>query len=219
MTLYGYLLRVTLSGQRSSSKRLVRFFRTFLFLTALLLPSLCLSQTFVQVSSNTTSGDASTVSAIFATAEVAGNLNVVVVGWSDNSAAVTSVADDNLNTYALVGTSSGSGVSQAIYYAKNIVVTNTTTPTVTVTFSKTAATPDLRILEYSGLSTTAPLDNWLGSSGTAALADSGSMITTSNERMKLNSSGRDAVPAPSWWPNSEPAIPAKNAASTNAVTL
>jgi hypothetical protein len=174
-------LRVTFSGQRSSSKPLAMFFRTLSFLAALLLPSLCLSQTFVQVSSNTTSGDASTVSAIFTTAEAAGNLNVVVVGWSDNSAAVTSVADDNLNTYALVGTSAGSGVSQAIYYAKNIVVTNTTTPTVTVTFSKTAATPDLRILEYSGLSTTAPLDNWLGSSGTAALADSGSMITTSND--------------------------------------
>src|SRR5205814_4543956 len=45
------------------------------------------------------------------------------------------------------------------------------------------------------------------------------MITASNDFMKLNSSGREAVPAPSWWANSEPATPAKNAANTNADTL
>ena len=106
---------VVVSGRRQGSKRWGRFFRNFSLLTVglLLLTSLGISQTFVQVASNPTSAGASTVSATYALPETAGNLNVVVVGWSDTSSVVTSVVDDNTNTYKLVGTTAGSGVSQA----------------------------------------------------------------------------------------------------------
>jgi len=53
---------------------------------------------------------------------------------------------------------------------------------VTVTFSQAAVLLDVRILEYKGLSTTAPLDVTAGASGTSgsnATVSSGSATTTS----------------------------------------
>ncbi len=147
----------------------------------LLLPALSLGQTFVQVNNNTVAANASSVSVTYTTPETAGNLNVVVVGWNDTSSSVTSVVDDNTNTYVLVGTTAGHGLSQAIYYARNILLPTNTTPTVTVTFNQTAGFPDVRILEYSGLSTTAPLDNWAGTSGVSTSADSGGTTTTTSD--------------------------------------
>jgi hypothetical protein len=103
------------------------------------------------------------------------------VGWNDTTSSVTSVVDDNTNTYVLVGMNAGNGVSQAIYYSKNIALPTNNTPTVTVTFNNPAGFPDVRILEYSGLSTTAPLDNWTGSSGVSTLADSSGTTTASSD--------------------------------------
>ncbi len=145
----------------------------------LLVPALAMGQAFVQVNSNTVPTNTNTVSVTYTAAETVGHLNVVVVGWSDTSSSVISVVDDNTNTYALAGTTAGHGVSQAIYYAKNISITPHTTPTVTVTFNTTAATPDVRVLEYSGLSTTAPLSNLTGTTGSSIAADSGPFDTPS----------------------------------------
>src|SRR5215472_2176421 len=88
----------------------------------------------------------------FAAAQIAGDLNVVVVGWSDSTAVITSVRDSMGNAYTLaVGPTVQNRVaSQAIYYAKNIVSAPAGGNTVTVTFSRAANSPDIRILEYSG---------------------------------------------------------------------
>jgi hypothetical protein len=150
-------------------------------LTLFLLPVLAVGQTFVQVNSNPTALNAASVSVTYTTPEIAGHLNVVVVGWSDTTSSVTSVVDDNTNTYRLAGTTAGHGLSQAIYYAPNIVLPNNTSPTITVTFNQTAGFPDVRILEYSGLSTTFPLDNWTGNTGISATADSLATTTSSND--------------------------------------
>jgi hypothetical protein len=157
------------------------FRRTSLLTGLLLVPALSAGQVFVQENNNTVATNSASVSVAYAAPETAGNLNVVVVGWNDTSSSVTSVADDNTNNYVLVGTTAGHGLSQAIYYARNIVLPNNTTPTVTVTFNQTAGFPDVRILEYSGLSTTAPLDNWAGSSGLSTSADSGGATTTTSD--------------------------------------
>ena len=157
---------------RASSLYLAKRFRNLSLLTSLmLLPALSLGQVFVQENS-AGANNAKSVSVPYAAAETAGNLNVVVIGWSDTTTSVTGVGDDNNNTYLLAGTSAGNGESQAIYYAPNIALPTNTTPTVTVFFNQPASFPDLRILEYSGLSTTAPLDNWAGNSGVSASADS-----------------------------------------------
>jgi IPT/TIG domain len=154
------------------------FFRKSFLIGLLFLPVLSMSQTFVQENSNAVAASTNSVSVTYTTAETAGNLNIVVVGWSDTSSSVTSVVDDNTNTYVLAGTSAGNGVSQAIYYAPNIVLPTNSTPTITVTFNQPAGFPDIRILEYSGLSTISPLDNWIGNSDVSTLADSGAALTS-----------------------------------------
>jgi fibronectin type 3 domain-containing protein len=116
----------------------------------------------------------------YAKAQTAGNLNVVVVGWNDNTSTVASVTDSSKNTYALaVGPTAMAGCcQQSIYYAKNIVAAAANANTVTVTFSAAAAFPDIRILEYSGADTNNPVDVVSGGSGNSASASSGSATTT-----------------------------------------
>jgi hypothetical protein len=86
----------------------------------------------------------------------------VVVGWNDTSQSVSSVSDALGNSYALVvGATEGSGISQSIYYSANI---EAGLNSVTVNFSGPATYPDVRVLEYSGLS---KLDNGTGVSGSS----------------------------------------------------
>jgi hypothetical protein len=49
---------------------------------------------------------------------------------------------------------------------------------VTVTFSTPAAYPDIRILEYSGIATTSPLDVSAAAIGSSSTASSGAATTT-----------------------------------------
>jgi hypothetical protein len=102
-----------------------------------------------------------------------GDLNIVVVGWNDTTATVQSVQDTAGNVYSLaIGPTSGTGLRQSIYYAKNILGGNNT---VTVTFTQPAIYPDIRILEYKGVST---LDVTAGASGRGTTSSSGSATTT-----------------------------------------
>jgi hypothetical protein len=136
--------------------------------------------TFVQVASATPQSPMTTVTATFAAAQTAGNLNVIAVGWNDTTASVTSVTDAAGNTYArAIGPTTSPGpLSQSIYYAKNIKAAAAGTNVVTVTFSPAAAWVDLRILEYSGMDSNNPLDGSVGASGTSGTADSGALTTT-----------------------------------------
>jgi hypothetical protein len=61
------------------------------------------------------------VAVTYTAAQTAGNLNVVLVGWNDTTSTVSSVTDSRGNTYALaIEPTSGTGLRQSIYYAKNI---------------------------------------------------------------------------------------------------
>ncbi len=117
-----------------------------------------------------------TLGASFSAAQTAGNLNIVVVGWGDVRSLVSTVTDSRGNTYSPAGgTVTGSGLRQAIYYAKNIAGGSNT---VTVTFNQGAVYPDIRILEYSGLDTSNPLDVTAVGAGTGTTAASASATTT-----------------------------------------
>ena len=70
----------------------------------------------------------------------------------------------------------GGAISQSIYYVPNI---KGGANTVTVTFNQSAASPDIRVLEYSGLNTASPLDATAVGSGNGTAASSGSASTTS----------------------------------------
>jgi hypothetical protein len=84
------------------------------------------------------------------------------------------------NAYVLaVGPTLVSGtLSQSIYYAKNIVVAAANGNTVTVMFNGSAAYPDVRIAEYSGLSTSSPLDKVAAATGNSTNSDSGAGTTS-----------------------------------------
>ncbi|HEY2467587.1 MAG TPA: IPT/TIG domain-containing protein [Terracidiphilus sp.] len=116
----------------------------------------------------------------FTSAQTAGDLNVVVVGWYNNTSNVSTVADNSGNPYTLaVGPTVASGTAtQSIYYAKNIAAAAAGANSVTVTFSAAAPYPDIRILEYKGADPNTPVDVTAASNGTIATSNSGSATTT-----------------------------------------
>jgi hypothetical protein len=133
--------------------------------------------TFVQVKAATPQTPSASVAVAYPLAQTAGNLNIVAVGWNDTTSTVTAVSDTRGNTYTLaVGPTSGTGLRQSIYYAKNIAAGSNT---VTVTFNQAAAYVDVRVLEYSGLDTASPLDKVAGAAGSGTSASSGAATTTS----------------------------------------
>src|ERR1700682_2669814 len=145
-------------------------------------PALAAPIAFVQSNSATPQSPQTTVAITYTAAQTLGNLNVVVVGWNDSTATVSSVGDSRGNTYALAGVpvvQSATG-SQAIYYAKNIAAAGAGANTVTVTFSVAARYPDIRIAEYSGLDTVNPLDVSTGAQGTTTSISNSGPVTTTN---------------------------------------
>jgi hypothetical protein len=126
-----------------------------------------------QVAAATPQSPTASVPVTFPAAQTAGDLNIVVVGWNDTTSNVSTVQDSQGNTYALaIGPTRGTGLSQSIYYAANIKAGSNT---VTVTFNQAAAAPDVRILEYRGVTT---LDAKVGAVGSSTAANSGTATTT-----------------------------------------
>ena len=133
---------------------------------------------FVQVASAVPQTSVSTATVTYAAAQRAGDTNILAIGWNDITSTITAVHDSAGNTYQVAAPlTRSSGESQAIYYAKNIPATAAHGNTITVTFNQPAVYVDLRALEYSGLSTTAPFDAAASASGTSTKADSGAAVT------------------------------------------
>ena len=134
---------------------------------------------FVQVNSADPQANSSAVSVPFLQAQGAGDLNVVAVGFNDPTSTVTSVTDSAGNAYQLAAPMTrGSGLSQAIYYAKNINAATAGSNVVTVKFSNAVPYPDVRIAEYGGLNTANPLDTSASAAGSGATANSGNLTTS-----------------------------------------
>ena len=141
---------------------------------------------FVQAVANSPGGSPTTVTAVYA-AQTAGDTNVISVGWSNATSTISSVTDTAGNTYQVAAALTRKNTtSQVMYYAKNIVASATNT--VTVTFNATTATPNLRVMEYDGLDTAAPLDTAASGTGTSTAASSGNLTTTSANEMIVSSS-------------------------------
>ncbi len=135
--------------------------------------------TFVQVNAAVPPQPQSTVTVAFTAAQSAGNLNVLAIGWNDATSNITSVTDSAGNAYQVAApTARGTGLSQAIYYAKNIVSASAGSNVVTVTFNTAVPWADIRILEYSGLDAVNPFDKTAAGTGTATLASSPVVTTT-----------------------------------------
>jgi hypothetical protein len=102
---------------------------------------------------------------------------VVIAGWSDSTTHIKSVTDTKGNSYQLaVGpTVLTSTASQAIYYANSIAAG---TNTVMVTFDAAPSGPDVRILEYSGIATSNPVDVTAAWSGNSSVSSTNTVTTT-----------------------------------------
>ena len=137
---------------------------------------------FVQSNSTVPQTPQTKVTLAYPAAQSAGNFNVVIVGWNDASAQVSSLTDSKGNLYHLaVGPTVLTGsapFSQAVYYAKNISAAIAGANTVTLSFNSAAVCPDIRILEYSGVDPLNPLDVSAGATGNSATSNSGAVITT-----------------------------------------
>jgi chitodextrinase len=141
---------------------------------------------FIQGNFQAPQSSPTSVAVTYTAAQSAGDLNIVVVGWNDASTTIKSVTDTIGNVYTLAvgptvqpGPAGGGGLSQAVYYAKNIASANANGNAVTVSFNTAAAFPDVRILEYSGLNATSPLDVTAAAVGNSATSSSGTATTTS----------------------------------------
>ena len=146
-------------------------------------PSPPTAPAFVQRNSAVPQSPQTTVVVPFAGAQTAGNLNVVVVGWSDTDSHAMTVTDSRGNTYTkavgpTLSTAAGGTSAQSIYYAANIVAAGAGANSVTVGFGASALWPDIRILEYSGVDPSNPVDAAVAGTGTNATSSSGALTTT-----------------------------------------
>ena len=133
----------------------------------------------MQVNAAVPQTNQSSVPVTYTSAQTAGNTNILAIGWNNATSNITSVTDSAGNTYQLaVPTARGAGLSQAIYYAKNIKAAAAGTNTVTVTFNTATPYVDIRALEYSGLDPVNPFEMGTSASGTSATANSGTVTTT-----------------------------------------
>jgi hypothetical protein len=137
---------------------------------------------YVQGNFSTPANGTNPVTPAFTGAQTAGNLNVVIVGWNDNTSTISSVTDTKGNTYHLAvpvaRNATAPGLSQAIYYAANIVAATAGANTVTVTWNTAPNAADVRIAEYSGCATSNPFDVGTSGSGTGTTASAGPITTT-----------------------------------------
>ncbi len=133
----------------------------------------------VQVSAATPQSNQSQVSVGYISAQTAGNTNIIAIGWDDTTSNITSVTDSAGNVYEIaVPVVRGSGISQAIYFAKNISAAPAGTNTLTVVFDQAAEFVDIRATEYSGLDPVSPFDGGASASGNSSSASSGTVTTT-----------------------------------------
>jgi len=134
----------------------------------------------VQANSSCPAAPVGTLSVPFTQAQTAGNLNFIAIGWIDTPRTIRSVTDSKGNLYvpATVVKTGPNSYFQVIYYAKNIVAAAANANSVKVTFDAPVYNLDVRIAEYSGLSTTNALDVTASASGTGTSTDSGAATTT-----------------------------------------
>lgn len=120
---------------------------------------------FVQGSETTGTGLVLTLNGI-----TSGNLLLVSVAWSSTitTPSVTGITDNKGNTYikAIAEPNTTNQYDAEFWYAKNVIGGNIT---VTIVANTTTQEASNRILEFSGCSTTSPIGDAEGSTGTGVV--------------------------------------------------
>jgi hypothetical protein len=123
----------------------------------------------------------------------AGDLDVVVVGWGNTAATITSVTDSSGNPYTQAANSpiAGTGVNQAVYYSNQIFGAQPGANTVTVNFSTPVAVPVLSLSDYPlGIPSGSLVQASVSSAGTS---NCGTSLTTTGTPVLLISACTSAT--------------------------
>jgi len=107
--------------------------------------------------------------------------NLILVAITQWNSTVSSVTDNKGNTYTAVTSAQHANTATdytQLYYAKNVAAGATT---VTVTFS--SGVGNIGIYEYSGLSTTSPLDQVTSNTGASTTPNGGTLTTTPDNEL------------------------------------
>ncbi len=131
---------------------------------------------FVQVANNGVQGG----SAIDATLSVvqAGDLLLAAVDFAPQTIVLTSISDDNNNTYTLLGPFDGPSNPPNRQYLAYAFAATTGAVKCTVRISGVSDYLELRLHEYAGVSKTAPVDVVVGKGGVATGADGAQVSIT-----------------------------------------
>ena len=144
--------------------------------------ALAVTPNFVQGNSAVPQTAQSKVTVPFTAAQKLGDLNVVVVGWGDATHQISSVTDSKGNLYLLASgptvLTGSAALTQSVYYAKNIGAALAGANVVTLSFNAAVASPDIRILEYSGIDPVNALDVSAAATGNSSTSTSGAVLTT-----------------------------------------
>jgi chitodextrinase len=139
------------------------------------------AQSWAHVQSNAKNSGASTNGLSFANTK-AGDLIIVEVDWS-NGSTFGSLTDDQGNVYTQIGNEQNSSsvqVKSRLFYAKNI---KGGTVTITTSVSGNPLFHELYIHEYSGLSTTNPLDSYSVNVGNSSSFSSKNLTTSAGNEL------------------------------------
>ncbi|MBT8331843.1 MAG: hypothetical protein KJP06_05890, partial [Deltaproteobacteria bacterium] len=150
--------------------------------------------TFVQTKNGNSNG-ATSVSATFDTAPTENNLLVAIVGNRDSSTAPTTPSG-----WSVAISETGNTPGQVIFYK----IAGVSEPsTVTVSNYGTSTNLGIHIYEYSGISTSSPLDQTNSANGNSATASTGSITTTyADELLIAGLVSNDREASFSSWANS-----------------
>ena len=139
---------------------------------------------FVQGNSADTNVSATTRTAVFSSAQTAGNCNVVAIGVFGSSATINSVVDTKGNAYSVIKTqANGTLTTFWIYAATNIAVATAGSNTVTVTLGATLGSWAIATAEYSSISTSSVAtagDGSISATGTSTGPATTAALTTTN---------------------------------------
>lgn len=153
---------------------------------------------YVQGTAFTNGGNNGIVAAPFLADQVAGNLNVIVISWSDEADMVSAVADTKGNTYfSATALLQSEGYSMRIYYASNIEAGPNL---VTVALSGNVPSPKIRLFEYAGIALALPVDKSMAGTGNGTMASAGPVNTTAPRALLFaaNTVGTVSGPGPDF---------------------
>ncbi len=135
----------------------------------------------IQAAAASPPGSVSMVEVALPEAQIASNLNVVVIGWHTSSGTVTSVTDALGNVYSLaIGPIRGAALTQSIYYAPNI---NSGPNTITVALDDRVIGASVQVSEFAGLALANPVEGAAQSAGAASVVSTGEFAARASQSL------------------------------------